>query len=49
MKLHNYSICFSKSWYAIMKTAVMTVGEMEFDNIFFENSIYGGDVSVPYE
>ena len=41
---------FGNLIYSIIKTLIMTSGEMEYDNLFFDNAKYNdGVVMVPYE
>ena len=40
---------FKNFWLSLVKTVIMTSGEMEYDNLFFDNEKYNdGVVMVPY-
>ena len=40
---------FKTFWLSLVKTVIMTSGEMEYDNLFFDNEKYNdGVVMVPY-
>ncbi|XP_023336897.1 transient receptor potential cation channel subfamily A member 1 homolog isoform X3 [Eurytemora carolleeae] len=40
---------FGNGWYSIMKTFVMTIGELEYADLFFADESGGNNTSVTYE
>lgn len=47
--LFAYQANFTNVGYSMIKTAVMTVGEFEFDDLFFDNKKNEGEEQLPYE